>query len=138
VLVAGQISGLPVAEVLAGAAAILGHNYSFALRFRGGPVWAHRWEGCALSIGRLGGLDHPAVLVIASPATLGRLVDCPNVDALRPTNPKLSRHLGLDLYPVRRLGWIIIVNAHRPNIQRLRQGTERRLSFTKTSPTPSA
>jgi len=36
------------------------------------------------------------------------------------------------------LAWIIIVNAHRPNIQRLRQGTERRLSFTKTSPTPSA
>jgi len=32
---AGQISGLPIAEVLAGAAAILGHNFSFALRFRG-------------------------------------------------------------------------------------------------------
>ena len=33
---AGEISGLPVAEVLAGAAAILGHNFSIALRFRGG------------------------------------------------------------------------------------------------------
>jgi len=137
---AGQISGLPVANVLAGAAAILGHNYSFALRFRGGA-------GVGTSLGALTAIYWPAgvslmillVLIIAITryASVGSLtvltVMLFVLLTLSLTGVLASIYI---LYGV--LAWIIIVNAHRPNIQRLRQGTERRLSFTKTSPTPSA
>jgi len=140
VWVAGQVSGLPVAEVLAGAAAILGHNYSFALRFRGGA-------GVGTSLGGLCVIYWPAgvgliillVLVIAITryASVGSLT----VLTVMPFVLLILSLAGIlasiyILYGV--LAWIIIVNAHRPNIQRLRQGTERRLSFTKARPAPSA
>jgi glycerol-3-phosphate acyltransferase PlsY len=140
VWVAGQISGLPVAEVLAGAAAILGHNYSFALRFRGGA-------GVGASLGALGAIYWPAgvglfillVLVIA----ITRYASVGSLTVLT-VMPFLLLALSLAgivasiyiLYGV--LAWIIIVNAHRPNIQRLRQGTERRLSSSKPSPSRDA
>jgi len=137
---AGQISGLPVANVLAGAAAILGHNYSFALRFRGGA-------GVGTSLGALTVIYWPAgvslmillVLIIA----LTRYASVGSLTVLT-VMPLLLLALSLagiiaSIYIVFGvLAWIIIVNAHRSNIQRLRQGTERRLSFTKTSLTPSA
>jgi glycerol-3-phosphate acyltransferase PlsY len=140
VWVAGQISGLPVAEVLAGAAAILGHNYSFALRFRGGA-------GVGTSLGGLCVIYWPAgvgliiLLVLVIAVTRYASVGSLTVLTLMPFVLLILSLAGIlasiyILYGV--LAWIIIVNAHRPNIQRLRQGTERRLSFTKTSPTPSA
>jgi glycerol-3-phosphate acyltransferase PlsY len=45
----------PVAQVLAGAAVILGHNYSIFLRFRGGA-------GVGTSLGALSALYWPALL----------------------------------------------------------------------------
>jgi len=136
---AGQISGLPVANVLAGAAAILGHNYSFALRFRGGA-------GVGTSLGALTAIYWPAgvslmillVLIIAITryASVGSLtvltVMLFVLLTLSLTGVLASIYI---LYGV--LAWIIIVNAHRPNIQRLIHGTERRLSFSKQAPTPS-
>lgn len=137
---AGQIIDLPVAAALAGAAAILGHNYSFTLSFRGGA-------GVGTSLGALAAIYWPAglgliilllvVIVITRYASVGSLT-------VLTVMPFLLLALGLAgirpliyiLYGV--LAWIIIVNAHRPNIQRLRQGTERRLSFTKVTPTPNA
>ena len=139
VWVAGQIIDLPVAAALAGAAAILGHNYSFTLSFRGGA-------GVGTSLGALAAIYWPAglgliilllvVIVITRYASVGSLT-------VLTVMPFLLLALGLAgirpliyiLYGV--LAWIIIVNAHRPNIQRLRQGTERRLSFTKATPTPN-
>jgi len=136
---AGQISGLPVAEVLAGAAAILGHNYSFAIRFRGGA-------GVGTSLGALCVIYWPAgvglmvllvvIIVRTRYASVGSLT-------VLTVMPFLILALSLAgivasiyiLYGV--LAWIIIVNAHRPNIDRLRHGTERQLSFTKQTPTPS-
>ena len=136
---AGQISGLPVAEVLAGAAAILGHNYSFAIRFRGGA-------GVGTSLGALCVIYWPAgvglmvllvvIIVRTRYASVGSLT-------VLTVMPFLILALSLAgivasiyiLYGV--LAWIIIVNAHRPNIERLRHGTERQLSFTKQTPTPS-
>jgi glycerol-3-phosphate acyltransferase PlsY len=140
VWVAGQISGLPVAEVLAGAAAILGHNYSFALRFRGGA-------GVGTSLGGLCVIYWPAgvgliiLLVLVIAVTRYASVGSLTVLTLMPFVLLILSLAGIlasiyILYGV--LAWIIIVNAHRPNIQRLRQGTERRLDFTKPSPTPSA
>ena len=136
---AGQMSGLPVAEVLAGAAAILGHNYSFAIRFRGGA-------GVGTSLGALCVIYWPAgvglmvllvvIIVRTRYASVGSLT-------VLTVMPFLILALSLAgivasiyiLYGV--LAWIIIVNAHRPNIDRLRHGTERQLSFTKQTPTPS-
>ena len=139
VWVAGQISGLPVAQVLAGAAAILGHNYSIALRFRGGA-------GVGTSLGALCVIFWPAglglIILLVLLIVITRYASVSSLTVLT-VMPFLLLALSLAgilasiyiLYGV--LAWIIIVNAHRPNIQRLRQGTERRLSFTKPRPTPS-
>jgi glycerol-3-phosphate acyltransferase PlsY len=137
---ASQISGLPVAEVLAGAAAILGHNYSFALRFRGGA-------GVGTSLGALGAIYWPGgvglVILLVLVIAITRYASVGSLTVLT-VMPFLLLALSLAgivasiyiLYGV--LAWIIIVNAHRPNIQRLRQGTERRLSSSKPSPSPGA
>jgi glycerol-3-phosphate acyltransferase PlsY len=129
VWVAGQMTGYPEVEVLAGAAAILGHNYSVFLRFRGGA-------GVGTSLGALGAIYLPAALglvvmllvtiAVTRYASLGSLI----VSTLMPL---VLLVLGLEgilpltyvAYGV--LAWIIIVYAHRPNIQRLLQGTERRI-----------
>jgi len=136
---AGQISGLPLAEVLAGAAAILGHNYSFALRFRGGA-------GVGASLGALSAVYWPAglalIILLILVIAITRYASVGSLTVLT-VMPFLLLALSLAgilasiyiLYGV--LAWIIIVNAHRPNIQRLRQGTERRLTSIKPNPTPS-
>lgn len=129
VWVAGQMTGYPEVEVLAGAAAILGHNYSVFLRFRGGA-------GVGTSLGALSAIYLPAALglvvmllvtiAVTRYASLGSLI----VSTLMPL---VLLVLGLEgilpltyvAYGV--LAWIIIVYAHRPNIQRLLQGTERRI-----------
>ncbi len=129
VWVAGQMTGYPEVEVLAGAAAILGHNYSVFLRFRGGA-------GVGTSLGALGAIYLPAALglvvmllvtiAVTRYASLGSLI----VSTLMPL---VQLVLGLEgilpltyvAYGV--LAWVIIVYAHRPNIQRLLQGTERRI-----------
>ncbi len=134
---AGQISDLPVAAVLAGAAAILGHNLPFTLHFHGGA-------GVGTSLGALSAIYWPAglgliillilVIAITRYASVGSLTVLTVMPflllALSLAGILASTYI---LYGV--LAWIIIVNAHRPNIQRLRQGTERRLSF-KSTPTP--
>jgi acyl phosphate:glycerol-3-phosphate acyltransferase len=136
---AGQISGLPAAGVLAGAAAILGHNYSFALRFRGGA-------GVGTSLGALSAIYWPAglalIILLIVIIAITRYASVGSLTVLT-VMPFLLLALWLGgilasiyiLYGV--LAWIIIVNAHRPNIQRLRQGTERRLTSIKPNPTPS-
>ncbi len=129
VWVAGQMTGYPAAEALAGAAAILGHNYSVFLGFRGGA-------GVGTSLGALAAIYFPAALglvvlllvtiAVTRYASLGSLI----VSTLMPL---ILLVLGLEgilsltylAYGV--LAWIIIVYAHRPNIQRLLQGTERRI-----------
>lgn len=129
VWVAGQMTGYPAAEALAGVAAILGHNYSVFLRFRGGA-------GVGTSLGALAAIYFPAALglvvlllvtiAVTRYASLGSLI----VSTLMPL---ILLVLGLEgilsliylAYGV--LAWIIIVYAHRPNIQRLLQGTERRI-----------
>ena len=137
---AGQIIDLPVAAALAGAAAILGHNYSFTLSFRGGA-------GVGTSLGALAAIYWPAglglIILLLVVIAITRYASVGSLTVLT-VMPFLLLALGLAgirpliyiLYGV--LAWIIIVNAHRPNIQRLRQGTERRLSFTKATPTPNA
>ena len=129
VWLAGQITGQPAAEVLAGAAVILGHNHSIFLRFRGGA-------GGGTSLGALGAIYPPAavalvilllvIIAVTRYASVGSLTVVSLMPvillalALLGVLPWLYVGYGL-------LAWIIIVLAHRPNIRRLLQGTERRL-----------
>jgi glycerol-3-phosphate acyltransferase PlsY len=132
VWLAGQVvpgSAQAMTQVLAGAAVILGHNHSVFLGFRGGA-------GVGTSLGALSVIYWPAavallltllaVIAITRYASVGSLT----VSTLMPI---VLLGLGLlDVLPMAYffyglLAWIIIVLAHRPNIRRLIQGTERRL-----------
>ncbi len=125
----------PVAEVLAGAAVILGHNYSIFLGFRGGA-------GVGTSLGALGTLYWPAavaliallliVVVLTRYASVGSLVVALTMPLLLVglvvggTLPAAYVSYGL-------LAAAIIIYAHRPNIRRLIAGNERRLGEKGTS-----
>ncbi len=133
----GQITGYPAAQVLAGAAAILGHNHSIFLRFRGGA-------GVGTSLGALGAIYLPAalgllvlllaIIAITRYASLGSLT----VSTLMPLvllGLSVSGAVSMTYVLYGLLAWVIIVWAHRSNIRRLLQGTERRLGeSTPSSP----
>jgi glycerol-3-phosphate acyltransferase PlsY len=129
VWLAGQATGLPAAEVLAGAAVILGHNHSIFLRFRGGA-------GVGTSLGALGAIYLPAafglvvLLLVIIAATRYASVGSLAVITLMPIILLVLGVIGTlsltyVLYGL--LASVIIICAHRPNIRRLLQGTERRL-----------
>lgn len=136
VWLAGQVcpaESQSVAEAFAGAAVILGHNYSVFLRFRGGA-------GVGTSLGALGAIYLPAgvallslllvVIAITRYASVGSLTVAtlmPIVLLVLGTTDTLP--LTYLLYGL--LAWVIVVNAHRPNIQRLLVGAERRLGEKK-------
>lgn len=134
VWLAGQMTGLPAAQVLAGAAVILGHNHSIFLGFRGGA-------GVGTSLGALGAIYVPAavalvvlllvIIAVTRYASVGSLA----VSTLMPVVLLALGIVGIlsltyVLYGL--LAWIIIVCAHRPNIRRLLQGTERRLGESES------
>jgi glycerol-3-phosphate acyltransferase PlsY len=121
--------GQATAEVLAGAAVILGHNRSIFLRFRGGA-------GVGTSLGALGAIYWPAAVVLivllvaiiaitryASIGSLAIITAMPLILIILASQGILAAtyvYYGL-------LAWALIVYAHRPNIRRLLAGTERRL-----------
>jgi glycerol-3-phosphate acyltransferase PlsY len=125
----GQITGYPAAQVLAGGAVIMGHNHSVFLHFRGGA-------GVGTSLGALGAIYLPAaiglvvlllvLIALTRYASLGSLI----VTTLMPIVLLVlgvSGRLSLTYIGYGLLAWVIIVLAHRSNIHRLIQGTERRL-----------
>jgi len=126
-LVPGNAGAL--AQVLAGAAVILGHNYSILLGFRGGA-------GVGTSLGALGALYWPAavalivllltVILLTRYASVGSLVVAITMPlllvALVAAGKVASTYV---TYGV--LASAIVIYAHRPNIQRLMAGNERRL-----------
>ncbi len=129
VWLAGQMSDWRLAQVLAGAAAIVGHNYSLFLRFRGGA-------GVGTSLGALAAIYPPAaagllllllvIIAITRYASVGSLV----VITLMPVillALSLAGVLPFTYVFYGLLAWALILYAHRPNIRRLIQGTERRL-----------
>jgi glycerol-3-phosphate acyltransferase PlsY len=129
VWLAGQISGYPAAEVLAGAAVILGHNHSIFLDFRGGA-------GVGTSLGALAAIYWPAaiglvvmlllVIAVTRYASIGSLTVTTLMPlillALALADVLAPAYIGYGL-----LAWVIIISAHRSNIRRLLRGTERRL-----------
>jgi glycerol-3-phosphate acyltransferase PlsY len=125
----GQITGYPAAQVLAGVAVILGHNHSIFLRFRGGA-------GVGTSLGALAAIYLPAgigllvlllvIIAVTRYASVGSLT----VTTLMPLillGLGVWGFLSMTYLLYGLLAWVIIVWAHRPNIRRLLQGTERRL-----------
>jgi len=129
VWLAGQITGSPLAESLAGGAVVLGHCYSVFLRFRGGG-------GVATSLGALAAIYPPlavallvlllVVIALSRIASVGSLT----ITTLSPITLLVLGLAGIlpliyTLYGV--LAWITIVYSHLPNIRRLIAGTERRL-----------
>ncbi|MGD8626638.1 MAG: glycerol-3-phosphate 1-O-acyltransferase PlsY [Anaerolineae bacterium] len=132
VWVAGQVAVgeyQALAQVLAGAAAILGHNYSVFLGFRGGA-------GVGTSLGALSVVYWPAalallilllvVIAVTRYASVGSLVVVTTMPLIL-LALAVSGHLVLTYVAYGMLAWAIIVYSHRPNIRRLLQGKERRL-----------
>jgi len=131
VLIARAVLGSSVGEVLAGVAAVAGHNWSVFLGWRGGA-------GTATNLGVISTLSLPvalglivaALLVIvisryASVASLSVAILAPTIFlilALFAHHPPRHAIYGL-------LAGAIVVLALRHNIVRLLAGTERRLSY---------
>ena len=128
-----QITASPLAASLAGGAVVLGHCYSVFLHFRGGG-------GVATSLGALGAVCFPlavgllillvVVIGLSRMASIGSLT----VTTLMPIMLLILGLAGIlpviyTLYGL--LAWMVIVYSHRPNIQRLIEGTERRLGEPK-------
>jgi glycerol-3-phosphate acyltransferase PlsY len=119
----------PLTQVLAGAAVILGHNYSIFLGFHGGA-------GVGTSLGALGTLYWPAavalivlllaVILLTRYASVGSLVVAITMPLLLvglvAAGELVSTYITYGL-----LASAIIIYAHRPNIRRLLAGNERRL-----------
>lgn len=118
-----------ITQVLAGAAVILGHNYSIFLGLRGGA-------GVGTSLGALSGIYWPAaialllLLLIIIAATRYASVGSLSVATLMPVSLFALGEAGV--LPLAYIGygllaWAIIIYSHWPNIQRLITGTERRI-----------
>jgi glycerol-3-phosphate acyltransferase PlsY len=129
VFAARALVGSPSAEVLAGLAAILGHDFTIFLRFSGG-------RGTATTMGALGAFCVPAsiilsllalsVVVVSRRASLGSLT-------IATLMPFATLYL---VFSADKPTWylvyglaasILIVVLHKGNIQRLLAGTERKV-----------
>jgi glycerol-3-phosphate acyltransferase PlsY len=129
VFVAKALVGSPSAEVLAGLAAILGHDFSIFVTFSGG-------RGVATTLGALGALYLPAsltlallalsVVAVSRYASLGSLTVATSMPfamlylVLFADKPAWYLVYGL-------AAGILIVGLHKGNIQRLLAGTERKI-----------
>ncbi len=130
VLLAGEFVGTPLSQAIAGLAALVGHNWSLYLGFRGG-------RGVATGIGAMFGMAlGPALavtVVTVGIILLSRYVSLGSVVGAIITIPAmvLAVLLGVRapeylLYAVP--GAVMVIYRHRENIDRLRRGTERKIA----------
>ena len=129
VFVARALVGSPSAEVLAGLAAVLGHDFSIFLSFSGG-------RGVATTLGALGALHVPASLILAllglSVVAVSRYASLASL-TIATLIPFVTLYLVLSAHkPTWYLVYglaagILIVVLHKGNIQRLLAGTERKV-----------
>ena len=129
VLVAAAWFGSPLAEIVAGLAAQAGHNWSVYLRFQGG-------RGVSTGVGALFGMSPVVAAVVilvavivmaasrmASLASLsGGIVAIPLMIGVVLAGMEQPIYL---LYVIPSV--LIVIAQHRDNIERLRNGTERRI-----------
>jgi glycerol-3-phosphate acyltransferase PlsY len=131
VLIARAVLGNSVGEVLVGVAAVVGHNWSVFLGWRGGA-------GTATNLGVISALSLPVALALIAVALLiGFVSRYASVASLAVAILAPTIFLALALFahhPLRHavyglLAGAIVVLALRPNIVRLLAGTERRQSY---------
>jgi len=125
--------GVPIIEALAGLLAVIGHNYSVFIGFKGGAgtmttiggavaLWP--WNGPIMIVGGI------AIVAVTRYASVGSIT----LALLLPTTFALRAWLvGAPwAYLIHGLGTAALTLwALRPNIQRLRDGRERKMSFSK-------
>ena len=121
--------GVVVAEVLAGLAAIAGHNWSLFLKFRGG-------RGVVTFFGGLAALCPPAAIFGAEVFIIGagvtKYASLASITAAVATYTILVPLVIMNRFPIEYLaytliGTILIFIMHRDNIIRLLSGKERKL-----------
>lgn len=130
VLLARAFLGTELAASLAGIAAVVGHNWSVFIRFRGGA-------GTGTSMGGYFALAPIVTVVIGISSTiigfgLLRYASVTSILICLLMSPAMLIGVLLFDQPVEHLAYAlavggIILFSHRPNIGRLLQGTERRL-----------
>jgi glycerol-3-phosphate acyltransferase PlsY len=135
VLLARAVVGSPIVEALAGFFAVVGHNYSVFISFRGGAgtmttvggavgLWS--WSGLIVIV--LGAL----VVIATRQASVGSIVVAlliPAVFALRAWTVNAPW-----AYLIHGLGTAALTLwSLRPNIKRLLEGNERSVSFSKSA-----
>ena len=134
VLLARALVGDPTAEVAAGLLALVGHNWPVFLGFRGG-------RGIAPGLGALiimapiaaaiGVLVFIPICLISRYLSLGSILGVVTACAALPALALLG--LSQNTYMIYGLlGGAVIIWQHRDNIQRIRQGTERRIGNPAT------
>ncbi|MCD6553964.1 MAG: glycerol-3-phosphate 1-O-acyltransferase PlsY [Anaerolineae bacterium] len=134
VLLARWLVGTAAAEILAGLAAVIGHNWSVFLGWRGGA-------GTGTNLGVVAAFSLPVALALAVILLLAiRIVRYASVASiivavlvpvifliLAFVYPPFSHYGPYALYGL--LSAAVVIFALRPNIARLREGTERRLNY---------
>jgi glycerol-3-phosphate acyltransferase PlsY len=119
----------PLIAALAAAAAVVGHNYSIFLRFRGGV-------GAGTAMGALGGLSFPAALIVAVCGLVGlgvsRYASILSATIAVSSLVVLIVFALLDYTPYEHiifgvLNLAVIFYALRDNFARLKAGTERKV-----------
>ncbi|HIE39672.1 MAG TPA: glycerol-3-phosphate acyltransferase [Anaerolineales bacterium] len=131
VLVARWLGGPPLLLALAGVAAVVGHNYSIFLRFRGGAGTMASIGGAAALWPLSGLILIPVLLGVAlftRRASLGSIVGALLLPAL------FAARAGLGAGPWAYLAHGVLTSALtlwalRPNIRRLLRGEERRIDL---------
>jgi glycerol-3-phosphate acyltransferase PlsY len=136
VMLARMVIGTPTAEMAAGLLALAGHNWPVFLNFRGG-------RGIATGLGGLSVMAPiPAAAAAAAfiPVTLlSRYVSLGSISGVVIAFIAVATLGLLGIYSsaytlYAGVGGALIIWQHRDNIQRLRQGTERRLGQPAGSP----
>jgi len=123
-----------VASVIAGIGAILGHNYTCWLQFKGGKGIATT-AGVMLALVPWGLGIALAVWIVLFAATRYVSVASIGAAAVLPFATWFTTHSPTLTVIFSALGALAIYK-HKANIQRLRAGTENRISFKKKEPTP--
>ena len=130
VLLGKWLAGTELAVALAGFAAVLGHNYSLFIRFRGGA-------GTGTSMGAYFFMaPWPSLVVGLSSVFIGfgllRYASVTSLLIVFLMSPALLLGVLYFHQPVEHLAFAVAVGlvvlwCHRPNVKRLLQGTERRI-----------
>jgi glycerol-3-phosphate acyltransferase PlsY len=131
------------AETAAGFAALLGHNYSVFIRFKGGRGVATgggvilAMQPLVVAVGAVGFIVPVAVTRYVSLGSMIGSVTCAVTDAVLVATPKsFPFHDSYQHLVFMTVGAAFVVYSHRDNIQRLAEGTERKLG-AKSAPESS-